>query len=94
MNISKCLTISTSHISWNTSNKLRTDPMAFAIGLSVYEKGEYGWWIYIGDNINALPSDLPNDLMECIRLAMSNDCEWLCLDCDGEEIHSLQTFEW
>lgn len=94
MDITKCLTISTAHITEETSKKLQLDPCTNILGLSVYEKGEYGWWIYVGDDLSILPKDLPLDLMACICEAFTNNCQWLCLDCDAEELDELPTYEW
>ena len=94
MDITRCLTISTAHISSDTARKLSIEPDTNMLGLSVYEKGEFGWWIYVGDNSANISKDLPLDLMACISEAFTNNCQWLCLDCDGEEIDSLPTYDW
>lgn len=94
MDITRCLTISTAHISSDTARKLSIEPDTNMLGLSVYEKGEYGWWIYVGDNSAITSKDLPLDLLACICEAFTNYCQWLCLDCDGEELESLPIYEW
>ena len=94
MDITKCLTISTSHITKQTGEMLDLEPFDDVLGLVVYNKGDYGWWIYIGDDSASIPKDLPLDLMACICEAFTNNCQWLCLDCCGEELESLQTYGW
>lgn len=90
MDITRCLTISMSHIRERTSHLLAAEPRTNKMGLSVYAKGDYGYWIYTG----FIGGDVPDDLMACINLAIENECEWLCVDSDGEEIENLPTYEW
>lgn len=90
MDITRCLTISISHISDRTSQMLATESNMNRMGLSVYTKGDYGYWIYTG----SVYGDVPDDLMGCINLAIKYECEWLCLDSDGEEVEDLPTYEW
>ena len=94
MDITLCLTISTGHISTNTARLLSIEPDTNILGLSVYEKGEYGWWIYVGDKLENIPDNLPDDLMRCIHEAYAWNCQWLCLDCDGEEIPGVPIYDW
>ena len=46
MTIERVLSISTAHISAETDEKLRNGDMDEA-GMSVYEKGEFGWFIFV-----------------------------------------------
>ncbi len=93
--ISKMLTLSTSHISAETSELIADEPDNNGFGLAVYEKAEFGFWIYCGDKrVSDILSELPDDLRRCIELARENDCEWLCLDCDGAEINNMPTYDW
>ena len=93
MNITKCLTISTAHITGETAEKLDQNFCMGEIDLAVYDKGDYGWWIYIGNDLKDIPDGLPDDLMQCIALAYAYDCEWLCLDQAAEEVY-LPVYEW
>lgn len=94
--IDKVLTISSFHVSLDTSGKLDTEPAFNPIDLSVYPKADFGWWICIDPNF--VEDDgtrrIPSDLMDCIRYAWKHDCTWLCLDCDGEIIPELKTYDW
>ncbi len=90
MEITKCLTISTAHVTENTAQKLSRDPNTNELGLCVYEKGEHGYWIVVPDYRVVIPADLA----ACLELARKNDCRWLCLDRDGEEVHELPTYDW
>ena len=97
MDITKCLTISTAHITQDTAAKLENLQDKDAMGLSAYAKSEFGFWVYCGENMLADfngGENIPKDLWECMLLAHENDCRWLCLDCDGEEIEALKTYEW
>lgn len=95
MEISKMITISTAHIRKETADDLGSTMNTRYVGwmqwFSYYDKADYGWFI---------PTDyvefemLPKDLADCIRFALRHGCDWLCLDCDGEIVDSLPTYEW
>lgn len=95
MEITRMLTISTAHISRETAATLDfdDDTLAWECCISIYKKENYGWLIYASDAETEDP-DMPDDLGACIRLARKNDCEWLCLDCDGEILETLPTYDW
>ena len=95
MDITKVLTISTAHITEETDRKLQDKSEVNNMCISVYDKAEYGYWIYI-DPYDRLMchENIPEDLLNCIKLARQNDCRWLCLDCDGEEVSELPTYDW
>ena len=84
--ICKMLTISTCHITEKTSFLL--DKNADNVP-PVYKKGNYGWFVYVGD----IDYEIPEDLKKCCELAINNGCDWLCLDCDGPVVDVLETFE-
>ena len=90
LEICKMLTISTAHITKETADMLSISET----DLIVYDKDEYGWWIAVCDIDLYELSGVPDDLAACVRLAMQNGCEWLCLDCDGEVVDCLPTYEW
>ena len=98
--IERVMTISTAHITQKTDELLQDDPCEW--GISVYDKGEYGYWIFIPDNYLINTPDgvketchgIPDDLHDCILLAMEHNCRWLCLDCDGVVVDDLKTYEW
>ena len=97
MEIAKMLVLSTAHIKEETSLLLEREPNENRLGLSVYEKAEFGFWIYVPENLQEHFLDkehLPADLWQCLELAHKNDCRWLCLDCDGPVEEELETYEW
>lgn len=94
MDITKCLTVSTAHVSEQTAAKLKYEPTMNQLWISVYEKGEYGFWIYVPEYLPEMAVNIPEDLFRCLSLAQRNGCEWLCLDCDGEVLESLAVYDW
>ena len=92
MEISKILTISTAHITEETARLLDIEPDNDNMHLSVYNKAEFGWFVYVYKNIDAI--NVPDDLRKCLELAKANDCEWLCLDCDADVVDELDEYEW
>lgn len=92
MEIDKMLTISTGHITEKTVCKLDIEAEVNVMYLCVYKKADFGWFVYVPEDLEDISYDIPNDLMECLLFAKENDCAWLCLDCDGEEIEELKTY--
>lgn len=90
MDITRILTISTAHITEETDKKLQDNSEFNLMALSVYKKEDYGYWIYVDSPCD----DVPEDLKQCLELALKYDCQWLCLDCDGEEVPELPTYDW
>lgn len=95
--ITKMITLSTAHISRETANKLdiKTIYGVNFIPLPIYNKDGYGWFICLSSYLKMLDEiELPEDLKACCSLAKENDCEWLCLDCDGEIYPGIPTYDW
>lgn len=90
MDITRCLTISTAHIKKSTADMVDAEEI---FDMVVYKKDEFGWWIVTAPNILRDP-DVPSDLKACIKLALKYDCEWLCLDRDGDYVASLPSYDW
>lgn len=95
LEITKMLTISTAHISEESSEYLEN----VHDKLVVYDKGDYGWMIVIDDNIKDFcntigNSNIPSDIISCMIFARECGCDWLCLDCDGMVIDGLETYSW
>lgn len=106
LEIAKLLTLSTAHITPETAKRLEAfcnpglrhtrDACLWLDGIVVYEKSEYGWFIYCGDakddpeKFDALPADLAY----LIDFALTNDCLWLCLDRDGDVVDDLVSYDW
>lgn len=97
LRIEKVLTLSTCHISEETARQLEKSLNGEYFPISVYRKERYGWWLFIQkDRLDefAVSKYISDDLYECIQLAVGYGCEWLCLDCDGQEADNLQRYEW
>lgn len=96
MEISKMLTISTVHIHPYHAKFLDDELQQGKIEIVVYEKGEYGWFVYTGEvtfeDWNEL--EIPFSIKDCMMLARNNGCDWLCLDRDGELVDDLPEYEW
>lgn len=93
MEICKMLTISTIHISRETSNMLDED----LLPVTEFKKGNYGWFIFCPENLIVFYNngkDIPDDLWKCMLFACEKSCSWLCLDCDGNEVAELPVYIW
>ena len=93
MDIVKMLTISTAHITKRTADML--DAIDTPFDVCIYDKGtaldKYGWFL---TDWTLQEETRPEDLRACCKFAERNDCAWLCLDCDGEVVDCLPTYEW
>lgn len=100
MEISKMLTLSTSHVTDKTLKLLDTEASGNNFPcLGVYKKEEYGYFIYIDKDAfhkeNGNPnSDMPGDLVTVIAFTLEAGCNILCLDCDGDELVCLPHYEY
>lgn len=98
--ISKMLTLSTGHISEDTTailnHEVDENTISRYTSFSVYEKGEYGYFIYpskTGFNYSEEELDtLPPDLADIFEFARDLECDILCLDCDGPERRYLNYY--
>lgn len=101
--ISKILTVSTGHIAQGTLELLEQEPEANNMGLSVYQKGEFGYFIYLPDPHDAsanrtspggrtqfgFDGAVPDDLQKILQYCQDLGCSVLCFDCDAERIPYL-----
>lgn len=95
MEVCKMLTLSTSHIKESTAEVLHAHSEPWSdYDLAIYDKDNFGWWINLVDVEYAELKNIPPDLVDCIRIAKQNGCDWLCLDCNGPVEDCLPTYEW
>lgn len=88
------LVISTSHVGEDTARRL--DNMSVedwpCLG-GPY--GQYGWFLYAHDENAGVGKDrIPDDLFAVMMWVRSQGCDYLLLDCDGDEIAELPRFDW
>jgi hypothetical protein len=98
MEIEKMLTVSVAHITQETAKRLdaaTNETSGVVEYLVAYRKNDYGWFVYADeDYVRQFKRDIPADLYALMMLAAKNDCTWLCLDCDGDEVDGLPTYDW
>ena len=95
LDITRCLTISTAHISEETNKKLQDedDKLHDYGDVTVYKKEYVGFWIWCERDFD-LSDNIPEDLARCINFTRDHNCEWLCLDCEGDIIDELPSYDW
>lgn len=98
MGVEKFLDASTGHITYEDSLKLLEDPSAFPSRVIVHD---YGWWINIkgkefeDEVILAMRTrGYSEAFVRLMRLAYTQECWWINLDCDGDDIDGLEIIEW
>ena len=88
--IAQMLFLNTSHIE-ETTNVYLEAGMDF--GLTVFRKGDYGWFIYV-DSQDLVMAYLPDGLLACVKYAKDLGCSWICLDMDGPIDGNLPSYDW
>lgn len=87
LEIEPMLTISSDHLTQETQDALREQALT---SLVVYEKEEFGWFIFIGDpQLNEDTENWPVDLAEVIHYALERGVTWLCIDHDAQTAPGL-----
>lgn len=89
LEISRILTISTSHISHLTAARMDIEEIQmgfYAAGESGYIIQTVGWENY--------SNDMPEDLYACVKFAAEHGCDWLCLDGDAVTVPDLPVYRW
>ena len=95
MEISKMITMSTGHISEETSKILRD--INNTLPISVYDKTGFGWFIYLPIDKTEdarILKELPKDLAMIFMFARHHMFDVICLDCDGNDIDELPIYDW
>ena len=101
--IERALDISTIHITFQDSKILQSHAASKDLGdLIVYEKGEYGWFIYVSLDRSDFKewiepmqaAGLSDDFLNIVRFAHRHKCKWIEMDRDGAQYDKLPTHEW
>jgi len=87
------LDVSTGHMtkedSWGLEANSHNGPAP------VYELGEYGWLVYVGELEDNWPGeDWSPAFINVMRTAKELKCDYVRFDRDGREYPELQKFDW
>jgi hypothetical protein len=92
--ILKMMDLSTSHITREAATYLNEQAQTNTIRtIIVYEKAEYGWFIWVPDS-NEIPDTGFPSLNLLFKEASERHCNWIMLDIDGEEWPDIPQYEW
>ena len=98
LEIEKNLVVSTGHISKDDNDRLETDSSSNLTPDLVIYKYQYGFFIFISDeleeSIDRLRSNYTEALCNLLTLAKANGCRYLKLDRDGQTFPELPVFDW
>ena len=97
LDITRVLNLSTAHITGSTAYILGRCALSndYIPLCSVYEKGEYGWYVYIDDS--GKPDQIPDelsDIRDCIIFALKHDVNCICFDRDADTVVGLPVYNW
>lgn len=93
------VTLSTAHLHPLTRQALSRPETRERLGLVIYDKGEYGWFIYVTDDAYDVMKEARNqkefdDLTACVIYAREEcRCSILCFDRDAEPVDGLAVYE-
>ena len=94
MEITRMWTLSTAHISKETSDLLAEWAYPSNEGpVIVYEK-EGGYFIHVPDDFDYEEMNLPEDIEIIVAFAIGCEINWICLDRDGDIELIFPTYEW
>lgn len=93
---STLLTISTAHIRKSTSEWLGDQIKSDISSLTVINKNDSGFFIYMPECDEKTYKEIPDDLRACMEFAKENGAQLLCLDSDGPvmEYDGLEVYQW
>ncbi len=89
--------LSTAHITEGAAGFLNSIYLTEKSGLIVYKKDEYGWFVWVPDDMSDGYYNkklIPESLWRCIKYASENNCGYLMLDASAEIIEDLPEYEW
>lgn len=92
--INKELVLSTAHVKESTLNGCFNEDY---IKQYDYSTDEYGVRLHVSMSLSDFEDSgipFPSELVNLLKIAKENDCKWLVLDCDGDEVEGLPTFDW
>jgi len=94
--IFKVLDVSTGHMTHEDNLGLAANSVDSAKALvPVYELGEYGWLVYIGELDDNWPAeDWSEAFRTVLKKALELGCEYVRWDRDGKKYDELETFDW
>lgn len=96
LDITRVLNLSTAHITKNTVDTLGRCALNndYIPLCEVFEKGEYGWYVYIdSDDPNLIPDEL-SDIRDCVIFALKHDINCICFDRDADIVIGLPVYDW
>lgn len=90
LEISKVLTVSTSHITDYAYERLISDDCP----LAVYKKGNCGLFVYLPEELDGYFQTVPASVTAVMTYAKANGCSMVCFDSDGPVMSKLPVYEW
>ena len=92
--IREFIVISTAHVSEATAKLLDNIPAKdWPCAGGAY--ADYGWFVYAHDENAGVGKDaIPDDLFNVMTWARKQGCDYVLLDCDGEEVEGLPVHDW
>ncbi len=92
METHKMFALSTGHVSKDTAEMLDLDDDR--LGVVVYPKGDYGWFIPITEYLEESEREISPDIAKVVDYALARGFTWLMFDRDANVIDDLPLYDW
>lgn len=94
LDVRRFIVISTGHVTEATAKLLDDVPVDEWPCLGG-RYGDYGWFVYAHDENCGVGKDrIPDDLFAVMIWARKERCDYVLLDCDGDQIDALPHHDW
>lgn len=90
LEISRILTVSTSHITEYAYERLLSEDCL----LTAYQKGSCGLFVYLPEKLDGFFQTVLSSVTAVMALAKVNECNMVCFDSDGPIVSRLPVYEW
>ena len=98
MQIEKMVVISTAHIDEETAKMLNEGaedyPPFCDLEWSPAFARDHGWLFHVASVERVVETNPPQCLRNVFAFARALGCEWVMLDCDGDRVDGLPSWEW
>jgi hypothetical protein len=95
LEIERILTISTGHLTETTRLMLDHPKARNSLGRGPTASSEFGWvfWAELLEDIPFLEELMPKDLLEVLKFTEQQDCAYVRLDADGDQVEGLEYYD-
>jgi hypothetical protein len=91
LEIHKMLCAATNNVNEHTADMLTINHESVPV---TYEKGNYGWFVYVPATHDEMPEECPEELSAILKFAREQGCCWIMFDRDCDPLPGFPEFDW